>query len=244
MRVRSVFLTGMMVLVAVGLMMCQQPEKPPAVTDDPPAATQTPPEASAGAVTAQAIAEEVRQIQTYLRNARRNVRDNNPQEGSLQLNEAASLLSGRAAEASNALQEDLEFSASEFTGMAERVFGTSAISMDEMDAALTRAYWALAAHSFRKASQQWQAGRRAQTTAYLNATATFIDESIGYYSGGLEVPLEMLVEEMRALARELRPRANDNADAVTAQMEDLGQKIEEYNRRVRQAIQENVETPS
>ena len=111
----------------------------------------------------------------------------------------------------------------------------------EMDAVLTRGFWALAAYNYRKAAERWADGQKRQTAAYLNATATFIDESIGYYSGGLEVQSETLVQEMRELARELTARAALNGNAVTAQMEDFGQKVEQYSRQVRQAIEENVE---
>ena len=42
MRARSVLQVGMMVLLAVGLTMCKQPEKPPADAEEPPAAVASP----------------------------------------------------------------------------------------------------------------------------------------------------------------------------------------------------------
>ena len=86
-----------------------------------------------------------------------------------------------------------------------------------------------------------KAGQKRQTAAYLKATATFIDESIGYYSGGLEVQSETLAQEMRELARTMTTRAAPNSNAITAQMEDFGRKVEQYSRQVRQAILDNVE---
>ncbi len=235
MRARSVLQVGMMVLLAVGLTMCKQPEQPPADAEEPPAAVASP---EADASSSEVVAEEVRQIQKRLRNARRHVRDGNRQEGSLELSEAANVFSQHATESSNALKEDLEFSASEFSGMAERVFDTPSVTMTEMDAALTRAFWAQAAYTYRKAAERWADGQKPQTAAYLNATATFIDESVGYFSGGLEVQSETLIREMRGLAREL---TSLDGNAITAQMEDFGRKVEQYSRQVRQAIEENVE---
>ena len=91
------------------------------------------------------------------------MRDGNRQEGSLELSEAANVFSQHATESSNALKEDLEFSASEFSGMAERVFDSPSITMTEMDAVLTRGFWALAAYNYRKAAERWADGQKRQT---------------------------------------------------------------------------------
>ena len=172
-----------------------------------------------------------------MRDARRFVREGSRQAGALKLSEASDLLAKHAAESSALAKEDLELSASEFAGLAERILDTTPVAAEEMDAVLTRAYWALAAYNYDKAAAEWQGRRKRWTGAYLTASAMYIDEAIGYYSGGLEAESEALVSEMRQLGASLSARADVDEANVTAQIEDFGQTLEAHNRQVRQAIE-------
>ena len=241
MRVRLLLQAGMMVLLAMGLTRCQQPAEKPAEAETPPAA-ETPPQTRPAprSGTPQALGVKVKDMQKVLRGARRLVREGSQEAGALELNKAADLFAQYAAEASDWVKEDLEISAAELSGLAQRFLDAPSISQDEIDAALTRAFWALAAYNYQKAAKEWTDRRRRWAAAYLRASSTFIDEAVGYFSGGLEMESVALLGSMRGLAGGLAARGQLNEDDVTARIEDFGQKVETYNRLVRQAIETNV----
>jgi hypothetical protein len=227
---------GFLVLLAVGLARCKQPAEPaePPPAAETPATVETPPAQDPGA--AAAVIEQVRAFQQQLRTTRRRVREGKHQESSLHLSEVASALAQRAAESTDQVKEDLEYSASEFSGLSERVFGTPAVTMTEMDAALTRLFWAQAAYHFNLGAGHWADGRRREAAAHFNAASIFVDESVGYYAGGLEAELEALVEQVRDLARHIDTRPNLNAAAVDAEIDDLRQQITAGSERVRERL--------
>ena len=237
MRMRALLQVGLIVFLAVGLTMCKQPSEQPVETppaaEEPPAA-ETTPAPSAG--TPAAVAEQVRDIREHMRNARRRVRDGDSQEASIELSEAARVYAQHAAASTGSVKEHLEFSASEFTELAERVFGTPGVTIDEMDAALTRAYWALTGYHYVWVSNQWADGQARETAAHLIAAAAFIDEAIGYLPGQIEEESEALVEQMRDVARQLERGDTANNVAITTQIDDFGKKVAEYGDHVRGRI--------
>ena len=237
MRVCSLLQVGLIVFMAIGLTMCRQPaEQPaetPAATEEPPA-TETP--QASGVDAPEAVAQQVRDIRDHMRKARRRVRNGEKQEASIELSEAAAVYAQRATESTGQVKEHLEFSASEFSGMAERVFGTPVITIEEMDAAMTRAFWALAGYHYTRGADRWADGQVPETAAHLNASAMFIDESIGYLAGQREAESEALVLQMRDVARQLERGVSPGNANFTAQIEDFGQKVKAYADHVRERI--------
>ena len=233
MRVRSLLQLSLIVLLAVGLTMCQQPSDQPAA----PPATPEPPSAeepqAAGVDAPEAVAEQVRTIQGHIRTARRRVRDGEKQEASLELSEVSSVCAQRALESTGEVKEHLEFSASEFSGLAERVFGSPAVTIDEMDVAITRAFWALAGYHFTRGSARWADGQVPETAAHLKASAVLIDESIGYLAGQREAESTALVAQMRDVARQLERGVSPGNANFTALIDDFGQKVKAYADHVR-----------
>ena len=236
MRVRSLLQTSLIVLMAAGLTMCKQPSEQPAetppTTEEPSAETSQ----ASGVDAPEAVAEQVRDIREHMRKARRRVRSGDSQEASVQLSEAASVYARRATESTGEVREHLEFSASEFSGMAERVFGTPAITIEEMDAAMTRGFWALAGYHVVRGADRWADGQVPETAAHLKASAMFVDESVGYLAGQREAESEALVVQMRDVARQLERGVSPQNAAFTAQIQGFGQKVKEYADHVRERV--------
>lgn len=237
MRVRTSFQIVLMVLLAVGLTRCKQSSEQPAET---PTTTETVAPPVEGDVSMAAITEQIQGYKTHLRKMRRTVREGKTQEGSLELNEATHLLLEHVTMASGDVQEYLQYSIDEFTGLSERVFTPSSLGPYDIDTAVTHALWAELLYHFGQASAWWANNEGPATVVYLTASASYLDESIGYQAGGLEVKSEALVTQIRNLARELETGAISDRASVTAEIDDIGNKIRAYNKLVREAIETNL----
>ena len=239
MRVCTSLQVGLMVLLVVGLARCKQPAEQPA---EMPETVETPPAEVApiaGEVASPvAITEQVLAYRNHLRIMRRTVRNGESQQASLELSEATQLLSEQAGKAAPQVQEYLQYSVSELSGLAERVFTPSSLGQYDMDIALTHVFWAQALYHINKASSLQESGRVLVVAAYLKAVAAYIDEAVGYQSGGLEDESEALVSQLRDVARQLE--SGTKLDAVATLMEDFRNKIDQYNKQVRVAIETNM----
>jgi len=240
MHVRSILHVGVMIFIALNVTMCGPSEEPSASA--PVAATDSTGSVTASEVTYVAPVEEQdaqrisRDIDERLLLVRRHWRAGNRQGTSLELNQVSDLLAGRVPDAAGAVKEELQFSVSEMTGLGERIFGSPPVTLEEIDAAITRAYWALAAYHSRKAAEQWGGGTVPATVAHLRMVASFADAAVGYMAGGLETETEDFVKQTRNLAQRLQEESNLNPEAVSLQIQEIGDVVQRISEQVRQRI--------
>ena len=233
MRARVLLYLGMILLALGGVTACGQQDKAPEAAETTPAAKDEVALTEIADVTAQISA-----VHRRVRLARRDALRSNREEGSLFLNEVANLLTERAVGSSGPLKEDLQFSASEFTGISERLYSGPPITREEMDFAITRSYWALAAFHHEQAVQRWNAGNAREAGLQLSAAATLIDGAIGYVEARVDEPGKELIVKIRDLAQQLEQEDGPASDAVGQRMLEVGQEIQQLRRTARQVLSE------
>ena len=179
------------------------------------------------------LAAQIQSIHRNLRQAGWHANRNNREAAPL-FSDVATLLTERAAVASNAVREDLQFSASELTGLSERIYSGPPITRKELNAAHARTYWALAAFHQEQAATLWPDGNAQEIALHLVSSADFITAAVGYAGGPVTEPGRDLVKRMKDLAQQVE--AAPSSDAVGQQIKEVGQEIRKLSNRIRQFL--------
>ncbi len=176
---------------------------------------------------------QIGSLRSALRQAARHATRNNREAVPLFF-DVASLLTQRAAVASNAVKEDLQFSASELMGLSERIYSGPPITLKELNIAHAHTYWALAAFHQEKAALLWRDGNTEEIALHLVSSAGFIGAAIGYAGGPVTEPGRDLVKRMKDLAQQVE--REPPSDAVSRQIQEVGQEIRKLSNRVKQLL--------
>jgi len=223
MLARSFLYMAVMMLALTSFSACgRQDNAPEAAEEQAAEGTEIP--TGAAEMTAQ-----FRSITKTMRQAGWHAKRNNREAAPL-FSDVATLLSERAAVASDAVKEDLLFSASELTGLSERIFSGPPITRKELDIAHARTYWALAAFHQEHAATLWPDGNA--LAVQLVASADYISAAISYAGRPVETPAKDLVKRMKDLAQQVE--AETPSDAVSQQIQEIGQEIRKLSNRVKQ----------
>ena len=179
------------------------------------------------------LAAQIQSIHQNLRQAGWHAKRNNREAAPL-FSDVATLLTQRAAVASKAVKEDLQFSASELTGLSERIFSGPPITLRELNITHARTYWALAAFHQEQAAILWPDGNAQEIALHLVSSASFITAAIGYAGGPVTEPGRDLVKRMKDLAQQVE--GEPPSDAVSRQIQEVGQEIRKLSNRVKQFL--------
>ncbi len=179
------------------------------------------------------LAAQIQSIHQTLRQAGWHAKRNDREAAPL-FSDVATLLTQRAAVASNAVKEDLQFSASELTGLSERIYSGPPITLKELNIAHAHTYWALAAFHQEQAALLWIDGNTQEIALHLASSAGFIGAAIGYAGGPVTEPGRDLVKRMRDLAQQVEK--DPSSDAVGQQIKEVGQEIRKLSNRVKQFL--------
>lgn len=225
MRARSLLYMAALLLAIMNFSACGQQNQTPEAAQEQP----TP----APAENSEALTAEIQSIHQSLRQAGWHAKRNNREAVPL-FNDAASVLTDRAVTASNAVKEDLQFSASELTGLGERIFSGPPITTEELNRAQARAHWALAAYHQEQAAALWPDGAAQEIAIHLNASASSISAAVGYAGGPVRELGRELAKKVQELAQQVG-NAND-ADTISQQIQQIGQEIRQLSNRVKQFL--------
>ena len=230
MLARSFVYIAVATLAITSFSACGRQDKAPEAAEEQ--AAQAPPAEDSGVPIGEAaMTAQIRSITRTLRQAGWHAKRNNS-EGVLLFSDVATLLTKRAAVASNAVKEDLQFSASELTGLGERIYSGPPITPKELDVVRTHTYWALAAFHQEQAATLWQDGNAQETTVHLVASADFV----GYARGAKRKAVEDLAKRTKELAQQLKGETVPDSDNVSRQIQEIGQEIRKLNNRVKQFL--------
>ena len=227
MLARSFLYMAVMMLALTSFSACGRQDKAPEAAEEQ--ATEEAPPAEDTA----ALAAKIHSIHRTMRQAGWHAKRNNREAAPL-FSDVATLLTERAAVASNAVKEDLQFSASELTGLSERIFSGPSITREELNVAHARTYWALAAFHQEQAATLWPDGNAQEIAVHLVASADFISAAINYAGGPVKEPGRDLVKRMKDLAQQVE--GETPSDAVSRQIQQIGQEIRKLNNRVKQFL--------
>ncbi len=233
MLARSFLYMAVMLLALTSFSACGRQDKAPEAAQEQ-AAEEAPPAEGTEIPTEEAeMMAQIRSIHQTLRQAGWHAKRNNREAAPL-FSDVATLLTERAAVASNAVKEDLQFSASELTGLSERIYSGPPITRQELSAAQARIYWALAASHQEQAATLWPNGNAKEVAMHLAASANFITAAIGYVGGTVKEPGRDLVKRMNDLAQQVE--AETPPDAADRQIQEIGQEIRKLSNRVKQTL--------
>ena len=221
--------TAVMLLALTSFSACKQQDKA-SETAEEQAAEEVPP-----AENVANLAAQIQSLHQNLRQAAWHAQRNNREAVPL-FNDVATLLTERAAVASDAVKEDLQFSASELTGLGERIYSGPLITRREMNVVQARAYWALAAFHQEQAATLWPNGNTQEIAMHLDAAAGFISAGSGYAGGSVKQPGRDLAKRTKDLAAQLEGASPSDADAVGGQIQEIGQEIRKLSNQVKQFL--------
>lgn len=228
MLARSLLYVAALLLAITSFSACSQQDKP--------AEGQTPPaegaEPSEGEVD---MAGQFQSIDETLRRAGWHAKRSN-QEAAPLFSDVATLLTEYAATASASVKEDLQYSASELTGLSERIYSGPPITAKEVNVANAYTYWALAAYHQEQAAQTWPDGNLQETTMHLDAIANFIYAASGYAGGPVRTPGRSLSQKTKDLVAQLEGEPAPASDAVSQQIQEIGQEIRQLSTRLKQFL--------
>ena len=227
MLARSFLYIAVMMLALTSFSACGRQDKAPEAAEEQAAEGTEIPTGEAE------MPAQFRSITKTMRQAGWHAKRNNREAAPL-FSDVTTLLTQRAAVASKAVKEDLQVSASELTGLSERIFSGPPITRGELNVAHARTYWALAAFHQEHAATLWPDGNAQETAVHLVASADFISAAINYIARPVEMPAKDLVKRMKDLAQQLE--AETPSDAVSQQIQEIGQEIQKLNNRVKQVI--------
>ncbi len=225
MLARSFLYMAVMLLALTSFSACGRQDKAPETAEEQAAEGTEIPTGEAE------MTAQFRSITKTMRQAGWHAKRNNREAAPL-FSDVATLLSERAAVASDAVKEDLLFSASELTGLSERIFSGPPITRKELNIAHARTYWALAAFHQEQAATLWPDGNAQETALHLVSSAGFITAAIGYAGGPVTEPGRDLVKRMKDLAQQVE--GEPPSDAVSRQIQEVGQEIRKLSNRVKQ----------
>ncbi|MFB3132399.1 MAG: hypothetical protein ACE10K_07745 [Rhodothermales bacterium] len=221
MLARSFLYLAVMLLAITSFSACGRQDKAPEAAEDQATEDTT------------NLAAQIQSIHQNLRRAGWHAKRNNREAAPL-FSDVATLLSQRAAVASNAVKEDLQFSASELTGLSERIYSGPPITLKELYIAHARTYWALAAFHQEQAATLWPDGNAQEIALHLVSSADFITAAIGYAGEPAKEPGRDLVKRMKDLAQQVE--GEPPSDAVSRQIQEVGQEIRKLSNRVKQFL--------
>jgi hypothetical protein len=178
------------------------------------------------AAQAQAFHKNLRQAGWYAQRNRR--------EAIVLFSDLAALLTASAAVSTDAVKEDLQFSASELTGLGERIVSGPPITSREISVVSARTYWAVAAFHQQQAANKWPQGNVSETAAHLTQMASFLDAARSSEQGPVKARIERLAQETRGLARRLEGEEATAPDSVNALIQRAGRQIPRFSNRVKQ----------
>ncbi len=181
------------------------------------------------------LAAQIQSIHQNLRQAGWHAKRNNREAAPL-FSDVATLLTQRAAVASDTVKEDLQLSASELTGLGERIFSGPPITPKEMDGALARTYWALAAFHQEQAATLWPDGNAQEIAAHLNASAHFIAAANGAVGGPVREQARDLFKRTQDLAQQVEQASDPPSSTISRQIQEIGQEIRKLSNRVKQFL--------
>ncbi len=179
------------------------------------------------------LAAQIQSIHQTLRQAGWHAKRNDREAAPL-FSDIATLLTQRATIASKSVKEDLQFSASDLTGLSERIYSGPPITLKELNIAQARTYWALAAFHQEQAALLWRDGNAQEIALHLVSSAGFIGAAIGYAGGPVTEPGTDLVKRMRDLAQQVEK--DPSSDAVGQQIKEVGQEIRKLSNRVKEFL--------
>ncbi len=227
MLARSFLYIAVMMLALTSFSACGRQDKAPETAEEQTAEDTEIPTGEAE------ITAQFHFITKTMRQAGWHAKRNNREAAPL-FSDVATLLTERAAVASSAVKEDLQFSASELTGLSERIFSGPPITRGELNVAHAHTYWALAAFHQEQAATLWPDGNAQEIAAHLVSSADFISAAINYIARPVQVPGMELVERMKDLAQQVE--AETPSDTVSQQIQEIGQEIRKLSNRVKQII--------
>ncbi len=167
MLARSFLYLAVMLLALTSFSACGRQDKAPEAAEDQATEDTTD------------LAAQIQSIHQNLRQAGWHAKRNNREAAPL-ISDVATLLTQRAAVASNAVKEDLQFSASELTGLSERIYSGPPITLKELNITHAHTYWALAAFHQEQAATLWPDGNAQQAALHLVSSADFVTAAIGF----------------------------------------------------------------
>ena len=134
------------------------------------------------------------------------------------------------------MKEDLQFSASELTGLSERIYSGPPITLKELNIAHARTYWALAAFHQEQAATLWPDGNAQEIAAHLNASAHFIAAANGAVGGPVGEQARDLFKRTQDLAQQVEQASDPASSTISRQIQEIGQEIRKLSNRINQFL--------
>lgn len=225
---RAFLYLALMAVALAGFSACGRQDPTPEAADEQAEtpSVEIPTERAAIAAQAQALHKNLRQAAWHAERNRR--------EAIVLFSDLAALLTAYAAVSTDAVKEDLQFSASELTGLGERIVSGPPIQSKEISIISARTYWAVAAFHQEQAATAWPQGSVPETSAHLAALASFLAAGGSSEKGPMKAQIEGMVQEARGLARRLEGEEAPAPDTVNALIQRAGRQIPRFSNRVKQ----------